>query len=461
MIKKIHLDKTAIIYFLLIVNVWYGHTQINDGMLNPQENLAPYSFDPPPSFRSMTNKNTSVARDGIFVRDGDFELFGLSEAATCDISNNCNSTSARASLQEDCVVTKWKVSHGTPEICVDGDGNHSIHLWSGDWFGDGDSEGEGIFYDCPLSSLKTYEISMKLSSSGPIDHIYFYLVNDPVHKELDGTQYSYVEDNPFYEVPSFGECTELLYTIDNFNSSDPQPFTIPVFSPDPTLAGEGAKLWIYAEDDDVGATLLFIDDVTDGVFGSPQVCEGTSSFNGNISSRTELAYNITAQGSAIVSSVSNVSFIAGNSITLGPDFHAQYGAAFSAKISECPMNNNCPGSVFPCSDIARKVGTTLSMDAVHELDEINEENKNGIIAFPNPTTGLFALSYYVDQNDETSAINVYNASGIEVLSIQSSSERASQVFEQQIDLGGLPSGIYFLRYKSESTVKIIKILKQD
>ncbi len=383
---------------------------------------------------------TPPVRDGLFQLYGDFELFGSSWASTCTvIQDECNVTHPVATLQENCAVTSWKVSHGTPEICVDAEGNHKIHLWSGDWGGDGDVEGEGVFFNCGLNRCNNYEFTMKLSSFGTIDKVYFFLVPNPVHRELDGTQYDLIENNPFYHIPNYSDL-QLIDVIENFNSPTPVEHKLPVFSP----FRNNAKLWIYPFDRDVltsaGIDLLFIDDVTDGKPGSISTCEGNISYTTTVPSFTK-ANRITAQGSVTINSPSSVEFVAGREIFLKPNFHARQGSEFIARILPCVTSSVCPA--VPVVRVNSE--TMLPLPSEMDVDQ-------GVTIYPNPAARRITIRLDRD---------IGPVEAIEIVDpFQQTTRFPAQLDPNQeihLDLQGFKIGVYHVRIITPNEVIVKRI----
>lgn len=371
-------------------------------------------------------------RPGLFQLDGDFENFGTSNGSSCQVETDCFMTHTTASLQDNCISTLWKVSHGTPEICIS-DGNHQIHLWSGDWSGNGDLEGEGIFYDCVLDRCQNYEISLKLKSSGPIKKIYFYLVDGIQHKERDANTFE--PESSFYDIPSGFNNIQLIHEIDNFNTPNGNwdKVTLPIFSPLFT----NMKFWIYPLDDKLNASdgpdLLFIDEVTDGLPGSAGTCEGLVNYNANPIPEITKALEIRASGSVSINIGENVEFAAGNEIALLPGITINNGADFFAHIVPCVTGNNCD-ILLPTSGNLRSVN-----------------NKEVAIIYPNPAQNSINIKV---ENPEQYEIQLLDGWNKEV-------PIDYEIIESgliQISRKGLNPGIYYLRLSSPEDVIVERII---
>ncbi len=374
---------------------------------------------------------TPPTRPGLFLLDGDFENFGTSDAATCDVESNCFLTHPTATLQDNCISTLWKVSHGTPEVCTD-NGNYQIHLWSGDWSGNGDLEGEGIFYDCVLDRCENYEISLKLKTSGPVKKIYFYLVDGIQHKEPDAN--IQVPESSFFDVPSNFNRIQLIHEIDNFDTPDGNwdEITLPVFSP----IFHNMKFWIYPLDDKLNASngpdLLFVDDVTDGLPGSVSTCDSIINYTTNPVPETTKGLEINASGSVSINSGQNVEFIAGSQILIQPGATINSGAEFCARIVPCVSANNC------------NVGLPT-------FQGLKSTQRQDPVIYPNPMQNTVSVQL---ENIEKFSIRLLDKWNREIPVTYETITSGSI----QISLKGMSPGIYYLKLSSSGKVIVERII---
>lgn len=340
--------------------------------------------------------NSYTYKPGMFIFDGDFEGF-INSSHGVDkvcVSTDYTKTHEIATLQDNtCLPSTWKASHGTPELGIN-NGNHFLHIWSGNWTNDGDFEGEGVFFDCPLLFCAYYSISLKLSSKGSIDKVYFYLASGIQNKVKDGNEFN--AESAFYKVPSV-TSSQLLYTITNFNSGSGNwvNIDIPVFKPN----SPDMKLWIFTEDSNVnvGAAgqspdLLFIDNVNDGILGSSTTCSGSINYNnsGITVPNTTKALDITA--SVPVSQNGATEFIAGSFISLQSGFIA--GANFKASIIKCANSNNCP-SILP-----------YNLTASGSETEAKIEAEGDVTVYPNPAANHIFIGNLV--NEEIKSVTLFS-----------------------------------------------------
>jgi hypothetical protein len=95
----------------------------------------------------------------------------------------------------------------------------------------------------------------------------------------------------------------------------------------------------------------------------------------------------------------------------------------------------------------------LIVTSVNELSNFSVEEK--LIAFPNPTNGIVFLKR---ENNQLPA----KADYIEIFTAESKvlEKILRPQFNQEINLSGLPKGVYFIRYVFESgSVQVFKIIK--
>jgi hypothetical protein len=136
-----------------------------------------------------------------------------------------------------------------------------------------------------------------------------------------------------------------------------------------------------------------------------------------------------------INSGSKVSFLAGESITLGPGFKVAQGAEFSARIQDCTNINSEPNILFKSSN--------------QKESSINEYSKLNI--YPNPFT-----SYINIEMQETAflEIGIYDIQGRLVEKI-----KRDGLQTLRIDLNALDAGVYVIKLISIYGVESRKIIK--
>lgn len=106
---------------------------------------------------------------------------------------------------------------------------------------------------------------------------------------------------------------------------------------------------------------------------------------------------------------------------------------------------------------ARSLAVTISAcrnGAPVDFNETTENTESSLIAYPNPSSGIFNLEWKgIDQDAQ---IQVFNMQG---KLVSSQDMKASQV-QTKINLNGLPSGAYMVRFQSSGISKDLKLIKE-
>ncbi|NUM50984.1 MAG: T9SS type A sorting domain-containing protein [Flavobacteriales bacterium] len=149
----------------------------------------------------------------------------------------------------------------------------------------------------------------------------------------------------------------------------------------------------------------------------------------------------------------NVTYKAGEGITLKPGFHAKTGAIFHAYIDPLTCNNNR-------SNYER-------YGVFSEEEEDDEENKtiskvpeieNLFSISPNPANGMFSLSYAPAQSN-TLQVEIINITGTLVYSkILSATE--NKYLQTDISISDFAQGVYLLRLQDGSNIKTARMVVQ-
>lgn len=102
------------------------------------------------------------------------------------------------------------------------------------------------------------------------------------------------------------------------------------------------------------------------------------------------------------------------------------------------QNTACP--------VVGQVVVTVTDNQVTSTDEpgLQEASQEGIVAYPNPTTGEVALAGITNGTP----VQIYNTTGQLI---------EEQNYLENMDLSDLPSGVYFLRVLGRRPVKVVKI----
>ena len=139
----------------------------------------------------------------------------------------------------------------------------------------------------------------------------------------------------------------------------------------------------------------------------------------------------------------NIIYDSKTQITLQAGFHAVAGSTFSAVIEGCSTNtlSEHHSTVHLDNRMTEEENLTNPLSLEKKLEE-----KALIRVFPNPTTGNFT----VDGNFQAAAIQLFTANG------QLLKTRVQQNLPFEMDISGLPSGLYFIRAFSEGNEVLMK-----
>jgi hypothetical protein len=148
-------------------------------------------------------------------------------------------------------------------------------------------------------------------------------------------------------------------------------------------------------------------------------------------------------------------FIAGNSITLKPGFHAEAGSHFLAKTGES-CNPNTVGN--KSLEIPFPTETFEEMDFdINKYIENNEfliNDKFSAKLFPNPTNGIVSIEIY-NENENGFSIELYDVSGRVIYKDEKSSNNES------FDWSFLENGIYLVKIKQGNLTQVKSIIKNN
>lgn len=172
----------------------------------------------------------------------------------------------------------------------------------------------------------------------------------------------------------------------------------------------------------------------------------------------------------------NVTYQAGNEITILPSFQVSAGATFTAQLEACsppgffrraqPEPQSSPSLSQDSGPRSSEYLYSLMLPRDPAIPEPLIENEWGIRAnnlqeanfapFPNPNTGVFTFSLRDVSNDQISYV-ITDLNG-HVLIEQNAVPRSAN--REKIDISEFPKGIYFLRINYDREIIIQKIIHQ-
>lgn len=146
----------------------------------------------------------------------------------------------------------------------------------------------------------------------------------------------------------------------------------------------------------------------------------------------------------VISPSADVSYTAGNKISLLPGFKAQQGCTFNASIGSCTEVYKTNGGGLP--DIKGKPRLSLKLD----------DSASQLVATPNPMQSSTTFSFQLDQESETD-LAVFDLTG----------RRVKQIVQGKLDKGthqfvwepeGLSAGIYMARLLAGNKVQTTRVV---
>lgn len=142
----------------------------------------------------------------------------------------------------------------------------------------------------------------------------------------------------------------------------------------------------------------------------------------------------------------NIAFIGSSSLKLKKGFSVKKGGKFNAKrqsVSPLAQTN----VTFPsCQTNGSGKTSEFYNDESNDIDIVSGKAS----AYPNPTTGVFSL--YFGEKEGGKQVYISNISGKLVYS------NTFEGDEAQIDITGMPTGIYLVRIVSEGDVNVLQII---
>ncbi len=326
-------------------------------------------------------------------------------------------------------VPYWRASHGTPQINNGGyRGVNCAFLWAQNPPNNLSNKvvGEGIFTNVCFTTDASYFITLwvKLDGGTPLEKLYIYASSGVDGSQLKGGLGDPIPDFSSKALMYDGSVTSNSWTqiVINFN---------PVFNYN--------QIWIYPYQSSSSAAHIWIDDIEilkstccpdHKLYQNTKAFSAITSVASYIQAGKNIGYNVI--GNASVLAGDNVVFRAGDYVSLDPGFEANYGSNFKAVIKPCTTALNCDYTT--CQDnSSRRIGDNSSIGKAL----INIDTKD-VKVYPNPTSGKL----FVDlPTSKKLSIDIFDCVGIAWIKM----EFTDMHYEtKEIDLGKLPSGIYFI-----------------
>jgi hypothetical protein len=142
-----------------------------------------------------------------------------------------------------------------------------------------------------------------------------------------------------------------------------------------------------------------------------------------------------------------VSFTAGDSLTLSPGFFVLRGSDFSASIQNC--------SAFS------KVAETNTKAQEKQIAKTQEANALSLSLQPNPSSGEPVFLYWEQPMEGAVTLSVYDQMGIPVLSLLQDQQRPKGRHGMEIAVGNLQPGMYFVVLDAHGKRKVEKMILME
>ena len=167
----------------------------------------------------------------------------------------------------------------------------------------------------------------------------------------------------------------------------------------------------------------------------------------DITSATEIQRaSQTITSTETILSGANVTYQAGESITLLPDFHAESGSSFLAQIAGCTPSFAKTGTSF---------NTVQNLTAVKKV-----ANKLEVSITPNPFTTSATIDYFLSKPDRVT-IMLYSLEGKRLRPIIKNQYQDAGPHSIPLDRNNLNKGLYFLQIRTSSIQKTTQVIIAD
>ena len=170
-------------------------------------------------------------------------------------------------------------------------------------------------------------------------------------------------------------------------------------------------------------------------------CSGIFSIGGDTSSGTYKASNRLIS-SSIIRPATSVTFSAGNSITLNPNFHARAGSDFHAFIAPCT-------AFAPANEEARNLSIKKEEQSIIAT--------NNLSIFPNPSNGLIEIQYDLETSQVIN-LSLYDNYGRLLKKLKAKEVSSKGINRAIFDVSHLSNGLYFVRLEGQHGISMNKKL---
>lgn len=202
-------------------------------------------------------------------------------------------------------------------------------------------------------------------------------------------------------------------------------------------------------DDDMDGICNDIDpDAADNCDGDIITIQPVQYPTGAGSTTVRASQTIMTTGSVVAPSGATVNYLAGQSITLTPGFHAQVNSTFTARIEDCQLVSS---SVAPIAVEEEKmeIAPNLTLPKPASVD---------LKVFPNPFNDRFTLTFDLDQEAEAE-IRLISIDGKVRQQLLAPQFQVAGTHQMEWNGPNLPAGIYIIQLRLGSEVLSRKLVK--
>lgn len=153
----------------------------------------------------------------------------------------------------------------------------------------------------------------------------------------------------------------------------------------------------------------------------------------------------TILASNTIESTADVTYTAGQAITLGDGFHAKAGSSFSARIEDCEL-------------VANNMTAVLTEDLELEVVPSSGLEDGHLRVFPNPFNDRFKLTYQLEQETEAE-IRLISIDGKVRQQLLAPQFQVVGAHQMEWDGPNLPAGIYIIQLRLGSKIYSRKLVK--
>lgn len=145
----------------------------------------------------------------------------------------------------------------------------------------------------------------------------------------------------------------------------------------------------------------------------------------------------------------SATYTAGNRVILKPGFKALFGSYFNAFIAACSSAKLA--NLFENNTV--KNNGILDLEPLNRQNELNEKLQIN----PNPTEDVAIISYSLNEVDHIT-LTLFNATGKHLTTLAKNQPQLAGQHQMELAVGGLPTGIYYLKLQSKEMNVIKKLM---